>query len=178
MNLMRGSCNWWPNIPLNSEQEIQDLKQAIIEASMHSDVDRRFILAIVLQESGGCVRAPTTASPGDGIRNAGLMQDHNGDATCNDATRGGLKNPCPQDQIMQMVSEGVSGTKSGDGLKQALQQANAGNARKFYKAARIYNSGSVDASGQLEAGGATHCYASDVANRLTGWSSVPRSCHE
>lgn len=34
-----------------------------------------------MQESGGCVRAPTTNW---GVRNPGLMQDHNGVGTRND----------------------------------------------------------------------------------------------
>ena len=44
-------------------------------------VDHRFILAVIMQESGGCVRAPTTNY---GVRNPGLMQDHNGSGTCNE----------------------------------------------------------------------------------------------
>jgi hypothetical protein len=175
LNIMRGSCDMFKT-PRNSEQEMIDLRKAIIEAGKSSAVDVRFILAIVLQESGGCVRAPTTASPDDLIRNPGLMQDHNGDGTCNDSKRGGVKNPCPQDQITQMITDGVLGTKTGDGLKQTLQQARGEGAQKFYQAARIYNSGSIDAGGKLEAGVATHCYASDVANRLTGWTTVPRGC--
>ncbi len=46
----------------------------------------------------------------------------------------------------------------------------------FYRAARIYNSGSIDASGDLGAGVATHCYASDVANRLMGWTGNGSTC--
>ena len=73
----------------------------------------------------------------------------------------------------------AAGTLSGDGLQQILGRlgGNSAPAQSFYKAARIYNSGSVDPSGKLEKGVATHCYASDVANRLMGWASAPSNCH-
>jgi hypothetical protein len=172
---MRGSCAQF-GVPNNSDQELSYLRQAILDTS-NKGVDSRFILAIILQESNGCVRAPTSYSPGDAVRNPGLMQDHNGDGTCNDKNHGGVQNPCPQSQIAQMVNDGTLGTKSGDGLTQTLQQARGSGAQKFYQGARIYNSGSVDPSGDLGKGVATHCYASDVANRLTGWTSAPHTCN-
>ena len=49
---------------------------------------------------------------------------------------------------------------------------------RYYRAARVYNSGSVDPSGDLGQGVATHCYASDVANRLRGWSLGTHGCGE
>ena len=49
---------------------------------------------------------------------------------------------------------------------------------RYYRAARVYNSGSVDGSGDLGRGVATHCYASDVANRLRGWSLGGHGCGE
>ncbi len=63
-----------------------------------------------------------------------------------------------------MISEGTGGTAGGS------------DASTFYKAARAYNSGSVDASGDLEKGIGTHCYATDVANRLVGWVQAPTGC--
>ena len=57
-----------------------------------------------------------------------------------------------------------------DGLKQALASASASAvAQKTYQAARIYNSGSLGAGTNLAAGAATPCYASDIANRLSGF---------
>lgn len=47
---------------------------------------------------------------------------------------------------------------------------------QVYRAARIYNSGRVDPSGDLGKGIATHCYASDVANRLTGRVHAKSTC--
>jgi hypothetical protein len=175
VDLMRHSCGQW-RVADNSEQEIADIRQGIAEAGFITGVDLRFILAIVMQESGGCVRAPTTSLE---VRNPGIMQDHNGRGTCNEAGR--VSNPCPGSTIKQMILEGTGGTLSlpsggGDGLKQTLEQARADGARKYYRAARIYNSGSVHGSGNLEAGIATHCYASDVANRLTGWTRAPTEC--
>lgn len=72
-----------------------------------------------------------------------------------------------------MIREGTAGTSydTGMGLVEALREAGGAvdDVARYYRAARIYNSGSVDASGNLEMGIATHCYASDVANRLRGW---------
>lgn len=49
-------------------------------------------------------------------------------------------------------------------------------AQAYYRAARLYNSGAIDASNDLEKGSATHCYASDIANRLMGWTDAQSSC--
>lgn len=75
-----------------------------------------------------------------------------------------------------MIEDGVAGTASGDGLKQLLGKAGGEDAQNFYRAARMYNSGSVDSSGNLGLGVATHCYCSDIANRLTGWSQGVSGC--
>lgn len=157
-----------------SEAEIHDVYSAIETVAAETGVDSRFILAIALQESNACVRAPTTNY---GVRNPGIMQDHNGAATCNEGGR--VLNPCPATTIYQMIKDGVAGTAHGDGLKQTLHKAQSRNSQgagTFYIAARIYNSGSVHASGALEAGGSTHCYASDIANRLVGWRSAQKTC--
>jgi len=151
----------------NSPAEIANMRAAIAAVSRSSAVDERFILAIMMQESKGCVRAPTTNY---GVRNPGLMQDHNGAHTCNE---GGVKNPCPADQITGMIADGAAGTPAGPGLKQLV----VGNtAQAYYQAARKFNSGSIAAGGDLGAGIATHCYASDVANRLMGWVTGPTAC--
>ncbi|KAM3500430.1 hypothetical protein MY10362_006409 [Beauveria mimosiformis] len=152
----------------NSAEESADIKSAIEEVSKSSGVDARFILAIVMQESNGCVRVPTTAN---GVTNPGLMQTHNGAHTCHNVK------PCPKSTIKGMIEDGVNGTADGDGLKQLLAKAGGSGASTYYKAARMYNSGSIDASGDLEKGIATHCYSSDVANRLSGWSAGVGGCH-
>jgi hypothetical protein len=111
-----------------------------------------------MQESGGCVRAPTTNY---GVRNPGLLQTHNGAGTCNDG--GKVQNPCPKATILQMIRDGIAGTQDGDGIAACINQGNSGTDADFYRAARLFNSGSVHTSGRLECGIATHCYASDVA---------------
>lgn len=75
-----------------------------------------------------------------------------------------------------MAEDGVAGTAAGDGLKQLLAKATGQGAQKYYQAARMYNSGSLDPSGNLGLGVATHCYCSDIANRLTGWSAGVSQC--
>ncbi|KAI6816431.1 hypothetical protein KC340_g16051 [Hortaea werneckii] len=157
----------------NSDSESADLKSAIQDVASSTGVDARFILAVVMQESKGCVRAPTTAYS---HANPGLMQSHEGEGSCNGAD-GNVQNPCPQDEINQQIEDGTAGTSAGDGLKQLLGQTGASDVSKYYKAARMYNSGSVDPSGDLGKGVATHCYASDIANRLTGWVKATTTCN-
>ncbi|PQE14038.1 glycoside hydrolase protein [Rutstroemia sp. NJR-2017a BBW] len=170
--------------------EVGAIYDSIQQVATETAVDHRFILAVIIQESGGCVRVRTSnshAGHSDNVRNPGLMQDHNGDGTCNSDITGQVQNPCPTGVITQMIREGTAGTNDGDGLAQTINgkhflhfQATAEfgvtKSRAFYLAARIYNSGSVDPSGNLEAGVATHCYASDIANRLTGWVLADTKC--
>lgn len=82
-------------------------------------------------------------------------------------------------QITQMVKDGTTGTldvtNGGDGLMQTLEQAGCDDVSKYYKSARIYNSGSVTGN-DLSLGVATHCYAADIANRLTGWTTSSSTC--
>lgn len=171
LKILSSSCAQW-NVPDNSDDENNNMKSAIQSVASSTGVDARFILAIVMQESNGCVRAPTTNY---GVTNPGLMQSHDGAGTCNSGA-GAAQSPCPMQEITQMITDGAGGTPAGDGLKQTLSQAASSDVSQFYKAARIYNSGSVASDGKLEDGIATHCYASDVANRLTGWVTAPHGC--
>jgi hypothetical protein len=166
---MSASCTQF-GVADNTDAEISEISTAIQSVGASTGIDPRFILAIMMQESNGCVRAPTTNY---GVRNPGLMQSHNGAGTCNDGT---VQNPCPASEVTQMITDGTAGTSSGDGLKQCLAQTGATDVSMYYKAARIYNSGSIASTKNLGQGIATHCYASDIANRLTGWSTGPSSC--
>jgi hypothetical protein len=160
----------------NSEEEIAQMKAAILEQAAATKVDPRFILATIMSESTGCVRVITTKSPGDLIINPGLMQDHQGTGSCE-----GIPAPCPEAQIKQMIMDGTAGTESiprgGDGLQQTLQKAAAfgKDAQAVYVAARIYNSGSY-VSGALEDNAATACYSSDIANYLLGFAAALSPC--
>ncbi|TID25338.1 carbohydrate-binding module family 50 protein [Venturia nashicola] len=159
------------NVATNSAQETSSVAKGIKTVAAETGIDPRFILAILLQESNGCVRAPTTNY---GVRNPGLMQDHDGSATCNEA--GHIQNPCPTPTITQMIRDGVAGTPAGDGLVQTMAKTGSSGTSKYYISARIYNSGSLAANGDLGGGVATHCYVSDVANRLTGWVYAKKTC--
>ncbi|KAH8588807.1 hypothetical protein B0O99DRAFT_465374, partial [Bisporella sp. PMI_857] len=157
---MRVSCannGWGAN---DSEEEIKLIRQGIDSVAQISGVDHRFILATIMQESVGCVRAPTT---NNGVINPGLMQSHNGVSF----------NPSdPAGSIRQMIIDGTQGTASGDGLVQGLNKYG-----DVYRSARVYNSGSIASSGDLsDANGATACYVSDIANRLTGWVNGAHNC--
>ncbi|TVY58499.1 LysM domain-containing protein [Lachnellula cervina] len=168
---IQNSCAQW-NVPNPSSAEISDIKSAITSVASSTGVDSRFILAIMIQESNGCVRAPTTNY---GVSNPGLMQSHAGTGTCHDPS---VQNPCPSSEITQMIQDGAGGTSAGDGLKQCIASSGATDDSKYFKAARIYNSGSIASGGNLGAGIATHCYASDLANRLTGWTGTSSGCSE
>lgn len=56
------------------------MHSAILDISAVSGIDARVILAVILQESTGCVRVITTAYSHD---NPGLMQSFNGTGSCN-----------------------------------------------------------------------------------------------
>ena len=159
----------------NSDYENIKVYDAIQDIADRSHLDHRFILAIILQESRGCVRVPTTSNDNS---NPGLMQSHKGSGTCNQD--GKILNPCPVKEIYQMVEDGTMGTPNGDGLVQLLNDAKGSGAQAFYQAARMYNSGadSIPKDGDLgdPEGYATRCYASDVANRLTGWIKAKTDC--
>ncbi len=96
------SCDQLYGVPNNSEQETQDLYNSIKQIAHQTRVDHRFILAAILQETKGCVRAKTSVSP-DGIKNPGLLQSFKGTHSCND---GKVLNPCPTDQILGMIADG------------------------------------------------------------------------
>ncbi|TVY37675.1 hypothetical protein LOCC1_G008023 [Lachnellula occidentalis] len=159
-----------------TDNEKKDIKASIQEVAQKTGVDKRYILATILQESSGCVRAGTTLSPGSvQVSNPGLMQDHNGSHNCHDKPA-----PCPKDTITGMLMDGTNGTLDvkggGDGLKQTLATAEglgakAGSAQAAYWSSRIYNSGSYDGKKALEDPtlGATADYCDMMANRLIGW---------
>lgn len=162
LNTMQNSCEWLDAGKNNSPEVIVDIFNAIQSRANASLVDHRFILAIILQESNGCVRVGSTTSSG-GVNNPGLMQSHNGHEYSSSHS---------ELSIMAMVQDGTQGTEHGAGLVQNLNRY--GNP---YSAARGYNSGYIPRNGNLsEAAGATACYVSDVANRLTGWVNAKSSC--
>ncbi|WPH04789.1 Hypothetical protein R9X50_00768500 [Acrodontium crateriforme] len=173
--LMQQSCGWNGWGDNDSADEINSIQNAIQTQASSTGLDARFILAIMMQESKGCVRVPTT---NNGVRNPGLMQDHDGSGTCND--NGNVQNPCPDYEIAQMIADGAAGTSQGDGLQQTQSQAQSATgdngSRAYYAAARLYNSGSADYSNLDNGLGSTPCYASDVANRLTGWTLAASNC--
>ena len=159
---IKKSCGWLGYSPDNSALDNAYLFNAIQDRANASLVDHRYILAIVLQESHGCVNVGGTTSSG-GVKNPGLMQSHNGDS---------YSKSDPWLSILLMIQDGVQGTKYGDGLVQLLNIYG-----DPYSAARGYNSGYIPKSGDLsEAAGATACYVSDVANRLTGWVNAASTC--
>ena len=90
---MKQSCKSSQIEPDDSDDEVERIRNAIASVAQATQVDHRFILAIIMQESGGCVRVASTLSPGSGVPNPGLMQDHDGSFNCV-----GI-NDCPQDKV-------------------------------------------------------------------------------
>ena len=97
-----GNNGWGAN---DSGPEVGDIYNAIQSAATATKVDHRFILAVIMQESGGCVRVPTSNY---GVRNPGLMQDHNGDGTCHSDITGQIQNPCPTSEVSLSNSRTVN----------------------------------------------------------------------
>lgn len=164
--IMLQACGWLKMGAETTEKQTQYIYDAIQDRANASLVDHRFILAIIMQESHGCVNVHHTTSS-SGVKNPGLMQSHEGHAFDSDFARL---------SIYQMVQDGTQGTDAaaGYGLVQNLDLYG-----DPYSAARGYNSGYIPKSGDLsEASGATACYVSDVANRLTGWVSAKNLCEE
>ena len=162
----------------NTPDETASIKTAIQKAAT-GPIPAQFILAVLMQESNGCVSVHGTEAPDGSGLNPGLMQDHSGLHACN--SDAGVLGPgyCSDSLIAGMVSDGVSGTSSGDGLQQCVNGAPGPEAtQKMYQGARVYDSGHLDPSGNLGRGGATLCYASDIASRLMGWTGGSTTCSE
>ncbi|TVY19348.1 hypothetical protein LARI1_G003573 [Lachnellula arida] len=157
----------------NSAAETANIKTGILSAASAYNVDSRYILATIMQESHGCVRVGTTAL---GNANPGLMQDHDGDYNCVGVAAGA----CTATEISGMINDGTGGTlyksTGGNGLEQEIAKAatlgGASAAQDVYIAARLYNSGdsSYQAGDDLSnPPDATPAYCQDIANRLIGY---------
>lgn len=162
----------------NTDEETQQVREAILSVSAKSLIDPRFVLAVMMQESNGCVRVQSTANA---VANPGLMQSYMGKGSCN--SQAGVQSPCPQSTIELMVMDGVSNGEVNlvAGMNRANSIQGLGSceiAQAYYRSARMYNSGpnSFPLGADLGQQGATECYVSDIANRLTGWTTDPRTC--
>ncbi|KAJ5179743.1 hypothetical protein N7492_002953 [Penicillium capsulatum] len=161
-----------------SKKEAEAIRKAILNTSKQHVQTKgfgnpehvaAFLMALMMQESKGCVYVHTTANANP---NPGLMQTFNGKHSCHG------KNDCSDDEITGMITDSFQGT---NGLKacmsKALPHAEGKEGMAFFLAARLYNSGintPLENVGQSK--GATNCYVSDLANRLKGWNSGPSQC--
>ena len=167
-NSIGTNCETAFGVPNNSPNDTAILHDALARQADIAGVPRAFALAIMMQESLGCVFVDTTFGS---VSNPGLMQDHDGFASC------AGKSHCPPHTIESMLHQGLCGTSSGAGIQQCYAQAHAnGRAQRWYQAARIYNSGSLVSTDLTSAYVGNPCYTSDVANRLIGWTSGPSQC--
>ncbi|TVY88590.1 hypothetical protein LAWI1_G008230, partial [Lachnellula willkommii] len=159
---MKSSCQNVPSFGAgDSAAQIEDIHKSIRKVAGDSLVDHRFIMAIIMQESSGCVNIDTTVNPDPSLpNNPGLMQSDGGSAFVGN----GNTTAEQAASITQMIVDGTQGTADGAGLVQCINKY--GN---IYEAARCYNSGTVDPSNLNNGEGATNSYVNDVANRMTGW---------
>ncbi|KAG9237388.1 putative muramidase [Amylocarpus encephaloides] len=153
----------------NTPEDMKAISEGIEKASEETKVDKRFILAVITQESHGCVRINPTAN---GVHNPGLMQSHNGKFNCETVGEG----ECPKENIYGMIRDGTFGTTDGSesslahGLQWAAEKG-AKDSQATYWSARLYNAGDnsyVPGGDLVVNSGATNSYPSDIANRLTG----------
>ncbi|KAF2159564.1 hypothetical protein M409DRAFT_30039 [Zasmidium cellare ATCC 36951] len=143
------------------------IQVALEEVSSSYDIDPRFLLAILLQESKGDVQTPCIGPE----PRCGLLH----------AYKGSIFNAAsPQASITKMLEEGIKGAaQRGPGLLDLLNGkpkfANV-DVGDYFAVARAWNSGAVKEGdldvlppgkgrGRGEAG-----FVNDVANRLMGWN--------
>ena len=150
--LIPQSCsNLGDGAPVTPDQ-VQMVHDGIQAVAGESLVDARVILAVMMQESKGCVNVGTT---NNGVSNPGLMQSHAGVSFV-----GGAAGKDQQQQsITQMIRDGVVGTASGLGLVQGINQF--GN---VWEAARNYNSGCVNTANLNDGIASTAGYVNGIAN--------------
>lgn len=67
---MFNSCGQY-SVGNDNGSEVGAIYDSIQTVASETKLDHRFILAVIIQESGGCVRAPTSNY---GVRNPGIMQ--------------------------------------------------------------------------------------------------------
>lgn len=107
--------------------------------SKTSGIPKELILAVMMQESKGCVRVRTTRWDAD---NPGLLQSA-GKASCNPALDGKSPiTPCPPATIRAMIHDGTAG----EGLRTTLRKeldyfvaSGITDDSKWYKTARRYS---------------------------------------
>ncbi|OAX81627.1 hypothetical protein ACJ72_04026 [Emergomyces africanus] len=151
---------WNINQPImmqyDSPSELDHIKTYIEEAAAQGGVDRAILLAMIMQESTGNVRAIN----GDGVT-PGLLQALGGPSCLGTAF-----GECPESTIKNMIYAGMMGTGQTEGIAACLKK----NRRQYAFMLRCYNSGSITDPLNLDVVKfGTPSYVSDVANRLKGF---------
>ncbi|KAI9713370.1 MAG: hypothetical protein M1812_006648 [Candelaria pacifica] len=136
----------------DSPTDTDHILHAINTASGSTHVDKRLILAVIMQESSGNIRAHSTIDA-DGKGNGGLMQAE------------GSPGAEGQKEVSQAIVDKMVLVGS-----QALAWFTKTEGGNPYDGLRGYNSGTKIDKGDLsKASAGTPSYVSDVANRLRGW---------
>lgn len=164
--VMLESCAQY-SVESNNDTDINNLRDMIMEVSHDKMVDATFILAIVLQESQGCVRRPNATSK-EGLSTLNGVLLGKGTAKCE-----GLA-ACQRSTIREMLENGGSGVPESDlrSLVAAIEKNtdhNPQHSLNYYRAAYVYSTAVANIPARFEDAIPRHCYVSDVANRLVGW---------
>lgn len=139
---------------------VSKLKEPVYRAGVETNIDPALIMSIIFQESHGVLNVHRTIAP-DGSSSNGVMQSDG----CPSMEGRDLAKISEEDvyAMVRCGAERFSGNMN-DPVKNPT--------RDPWVALRLYNSGSVALSGNLNDGnGATAYYVNEIANRLRGWSN-------
>lgn len=138
------------------------VQESILQVARDADVDPRFILAVVMQESKGFADTECVGT----TPRCGIMHAPKGSRFDQSDARFSVE---------RMIRDGVQGTaKRGPGLADLLKgrprlaNVPSGN---WYALARAYNSGAVGKYLDVVSRGQPG-YVNDIANRLQGWNGL------
>ncbi|KAE9974736.1 hypothetical protein BLS_002931 [Venturia inaequalis] len=139
---------------------VSKLKEPVYRAACETGVDPALIMAIIFQESHGMLNIHRTIAP-DGSSSNGIMQSD----AC-PSMEGRDPSTISEEEVYGMVRCGT------EHFKGNMNEPVKNPTHDPWVALRLYNSGSVALSGDLNDGnGATGHYVVQVANRLRGWTN-------
>ncbi|QDS70074.1 hypothetical protein FKW77_004681 [Venturia effusa] len=139
---------------------VSELKKPVYRAGVDLGINPALIMSIIFQESHGILNIHRTVAP-DGSSSNGIMQSDG----CPSMEGRDLASITEED-VYAMVRCGTQHFKGN------MDDAVKNPTHNPWIALRLYNSGSVAPSGNLNDGnGATGHYVNEVANRLRGWSN-------
>lgn len=161
-----------------SATEVRDLKDAIYQAAFLANMYASAILALILQETGGCVRVPKTS---DGLLEGVLRTRVEGGGYNCDRDTLFEGQDCSYDNMKHMVYRGLF--EPDVGFRIAVEKGAALHPHddyevRYYWGVRIRKSqGNFHRALPMEKyPEGNPCYVSDFANRMVGWVGSESPC--